>query len=156
MKKFLAGQHFATDGEVKSAVRRWLYSQQTDFFEQGILKLVPRWEKCVEKIGDYVENISSTISYLSMSTSSSFSSSLIASEASHTIFRAIFPVTRSLHPLQDQFSKDSAFPPFSHPFDSGSTGKTQSPHLSHFNPVRQAPSSSRSEHLSQLQRKNFE
>ncbi|KAG8230543.1 hypothetical protein J437_LFUL008366 [Ladona fulva] len=55
MKKFLAGQHFVRDGEVKSAVCRWLYSQQTDFFEQGILKLVPRWEKCVEKIGDYVE-----------------------------------------------------------------------------------------------------
>ena len=55
MKKFLAGQHFATDAEVKSGVRRWLYSRQTDFYEQGILKLVPRWEKCVEKIGDYVE-----------------------------------------------------------------------------------------------------
>lgn len=55
MKKFLAGQRFATDAEVKSAVRKWLYSNRTEFYEQGILKLVSRWEKCVEKVGDYVE-----------------------------------------------------------------------------------------------------
>lgn len=55
MKKFLAGKRFETDVEVKSAVRRWLHSNQTDFYEQGILKLVTRWEKCVEKVGDYVE-----------------------------------------------------------------------------------------------------
>ncbi|KAJ9601784.1 hypothetical protein L9F63_000076, partial [Diploptera punctata] len=38
-KKFLAGKRFETDVEVKSAVRRWLHSNQTDFYEQGILKL---------------------------------------------------------------------------------------------------------------------
>ncbi|KAJ9598528.1 hypothetical protein L9F63_010785, partial [Diploptera punctata] len=38
--KFLAGKRFETDVEVKSAVRRWLHSNQTDFYEQGILKLV--------------------------------------------------------------------------------------------------------------------
>ena len=55
MKEFLAGKRFETDAEVKSAVRRWLHSNQRDFYEQGILKLVTRWEKCVEKVGDYVE-----------------------------------------------------------------------------------------------------
>ncbi|KAJ9598719.1 hypothetical protein L9F63_010605 [Diploptera punctata] len=55
MKKFLAGKRFETDVEVKSAVRRRLHSNKTDFYEQGILKLVTRWEKCVEKVGDYVE-----------------------------------------------------------------------------------------------------
>ncbi|KAJ9584970.1 hypothetical protein L9F63_020686, partial [Diploptera punctata] len=39
-KKFLAGKRFETDMEVKSAVRRWLHSNQTDFYEQGILKLI--------------------------------------------------------------------------------------------------------------------
>ncbi|KAJ9601527.1 hypothetical protein L9F63_000270 [Diploptera punctata] len=55
MKKFLASKRFETDVEVKSAVRRWLHSNQTDYYKQGILKLVTRWEKCVEKVGDYVE-----------------------------------------------------------------------------------------------------
>ncbi|KAJ4443207.1 hypothetical protein ANN_04874 [Periplaneta americana] len=54
MKKFLVGHRFATDAEVQSIVRRWLYSNRTDFYEQGILKLVPRWEKYVEKLGAYV------------------------------------------------------------------------------------------------------
>ena len=55
MKKFLGSQRFKSDEEVKSVVRRWLYSQKTDFYEQGILKLVPRWEKCLERLGSYVE-----------------------------------------------------------------------------------------------------
>ena len=49
MKKFLAGHHFETDTQMRQAVRRWLYSNRTDFYEQSILKLVSRWEKCVEK-----------------------------------------------------------------------------------------------------------
>ncbi|KAJ4427817.1 hypothetical protein ANN_25545 [Periplaneta americana] len=55
MKKFLTGHRFATDAEVQSTVRKWLYSNRTDFYEQGILKLVPRWEKYVEKLGAYIE-----------------------------------------------------------------------------------------------------
>ncbi|KAJ4435131.1 hypothetical protein ANN_23707 [Periplaneta americana] len=56
LTKFLADHRFATDAEMQSTVRRWLgYSNRTDFYEQGILKLVPRWEKCVEKLGAYVE-----------------------------------------------------------------------------------------------------
>ncbi|KAJ9588227.1 hypothetical protein L9F63_018391 [Diploptera punctata] len=47
--------HYTPETKQASAVRRWLHSNQTDFYEQGILKLVTRWEKCVEKVGDYVE-----------------------------------------------------------------------------------------------------
>ncbi|KAJ9574254.1 hypothetical protein L9F63_026100 [Diploptera punctata] len=47
--------HYMPETKQASAVRSWLHSNQTDFYEQGILKLVTRWEKCVEKVGDYVE-----------------------------------------------------------------------------------------------------
>ncbi|KAJ9574703.1 hypothetical protein L9F63_008138 [Diploptera punctata] len=47
--------HYMPETKQASAVRRWLHSNQTDFYEQDILKLVTRWEKCVEKVGDYVE-----------------------------------------------------------------------------------------------------
>ncbi|KAJ9591468.1 hypothetical protein L9F63_002074 [Diploptera punctata] len=47
--------NYTPETKQASAVRRWLHSNQTDFYEQGILKLVTRWEKCVEKVGDYVE-----------------------------------------------------------------------------------------------------
>ncbi|KAJ9578724.1 hypothetical protein L9F63_005086 [Diploptera punctata] len=47
--------HYTPETKQASAVCRWLHSNQMDFYEQGILKLVTRWEKCVEKVGDYVE-----------------------------------------------------------------------------------------------------
>ncbi|KAG5326632.1 GVQW3 protein, partial [Pseudoatta argentina] len=36
-------------------VRNWLVTQPQSFYEQGINKLPNRWEKCVEREGDYVE-----------------------------------------------------------------------------------------------------
>lgn len=55
MKKFLGGQCFGSDEEVKSVVHRWLYAQKTEFYKRGVLNMVSRWEKCVERLGFNVE-----------------------------------------------------------------------------------------------------
>ncbi|KAJ4451286.1 hypothetical protein ANN_02747 [Periplaneta americana] len=51
MKKFLEGQCFGSDEEVKYVVRRWLYAKKTELYERGILNMVSRWGKCVERLG---------------------------------------------------------------------------------------------------------
>ena len=55
LKKFLAGQRFTSDDEVKAAVRQWFRSQTADFYCSGIAKLVLRWDKCLNGHVDYVE-----------------------------------------------------------------------------------------------------
>ena len=55
LKKFLAGQWFTCDDEVKAAVRQWFRSQMADFYRSGIAKLVLRWDKCLNRHGDYME-----------------------------------------------------------------------------------------------------
>ena len=40
LKKFLAGQRFTCDDEVKAAVRQWFRSQTADFYHSSIAKLV--------------------------------------------------------------------------------------------------------------------
>lgn len=55
LKRYLAGQRFTSDDDVMGHVRQWFRDQPTDFFRQGIEKLVPRWDRCAEKLGDYVE-----------------------------------------------------------------------------------------------------
>jgi hypothetical protein len=37
------------------AALEWLRMQEPDFCRDGTLKLVPRWEKCLGILGDYVE-----------------------------------------------------------------------------------------------------
>ncbi|KAJ4439329.1 hypothetical protein ANN_07451 [Periplaneta americana] len=54
LKKFLGGQRFDGDDEVKTAVREWFASQ---FYKEGIERLVPRLDKCLNNGGDYVEKI---------------------------------------------------------------------------------------------------
>jgi hypothetical protein len=53
LKRDLKGTHFTLDDEVKQAVT-WI-KQRTPEFIDGIHKLVLRWEKCIERQGDYVE-----------------------------------------------------------------------------------------------------
>ncbi|KAJ4444347.1 hypothetical protein ANN_06139 [Periplaneta americana] len=48
MKKFLGGQRFGSDEEVKSVVCRWLYAQKTEFYERGVLKSDTMEEICRE------------------------------------------------------------------------------------------------------------
>ena len=54
LKRDLKGTHFTSDDEVKQAVTSWI-KQRTEFFIDGMPKLVFHWEKCIERQGDYVE-----------------------------------------------------------------------------------------------------
>ena len=55
MKKMLGGQKFTSDTEVQSVVRQWLGQQPALFFASGIQKLVDRWDKCLNKLEQYIE-----------------------------------------------------------------------------------------------------
>ncbi|GBL96743.1 hypothetical protein AVEN_111872-1 [Araneus ventricosus] len=55
LKRFLSGQHFDDDEEVKDAVASWLTSQAAIFSDAGIQNLVSRYVKCLNALGDYVE-----------------------------------------------------------------------------------------------------
>jgi hypothetical protein len=55
LKKFLAGQRFNNDEDVKRAVQMWLSSQAATFYDEGIQKLVSRYDKCLNNGGNYVE-----------------------------------------------------------------------------------------------------
>ena len=55
LKKDLKGTHFTSDDEVKQAVTSWMKQRTPEFFVDGMRKLVLRWEKCIERQGDYVE-----------------------------------------------------------------------------------------------------
>ena len=49
LKKFLGGKRFDDDGGLEDAV------QAVAFYEKGIQKLVPRYDKCLNNGGEYVE-----------------------------------------------------------------------------------------------------
>jgi len=56
LKKFLGGKRFDDDDDdLKDAVQKLLTSQAAAFYEQGIQKLVPRYDKCLSNGGEYVE-----------------------------------------------------------------------------------------------------
>nr|CAH7761651.1 unnamed protein product [Callosobruchus chinensis] len=55
LKKHLGGQRLQDDKEVKTVVIQWLKSQAAVFYEEGIQKLVPRYDKCLNIHGNYVE-----------------------------------------------------------------------------------------------------
>ena len=55
LKRDLKGTHFTSDDEVKQAVTSWIKQRIPEFFIDGMRKLVLRWEKCIERQGDYVE-----------------------------------------------------------------------------------------------------
>ena len=54
LKKFLGSKRF-DDDDLKDAVQKWLTSQAAAFYEEGIQKLVPRYDKCLNNDGEYVE-----------------------------------------------------------------------------------------------------
>jgi hypothetical protein len=43
------------DSEVQSVVTRWLATQETDCYQQGLEELVLRYDKCLSYGGDYVK-----------------------------------------------------------------------------------------------------
>ena len=55
LKRDLKRTHFTSDDEVKQAVMLWIKQRTPEFFIDGMRKLVLRWEKCIERQGDYVE-----------------------------------------------------------------------------------------------------
>jgi hypothetical protein len=54
LKEYLRGQHFGSDEEVKSAVRKFFREQNSEFYKNGLKKLVYRWREWIEVEGDYV------------------------------------------------------------------------------------------------------
>ncbi|GFU93309.1 uncharacterized protein TNCV_1860401 [Trichonephila clavipes] len=55
LKKHLAGQRHSNDDETKTTVKQWLSNQVASFFDDGIQKLVPRYDKCLNSNENYVE-----------------------------------------------------------------------------------------------------
>jgi histone-lysine N-methyltransferase SETMAR len=55
LKEHVSGKRFASDQEVENETRNWLTNLDADFYAEGILKLVSRWDKCWNLFGDYVE-----------------------------------------------------------------------------------------------------
>lgn len=55
LKEFLGGKQFTNDEELQQAVTAWLKSLAADEYNIGIEKLVPRYNKCLDNNGDYVE-----------------------------------------------------------------------------------------------------
>jgi hypothetical protein len=51
LKRTLEGHRFTTNEDAEEAV----WTQATDFYQQGFLKLVERWDKCINVSGNYVE-----------------------------------------------------------------------------------------------------
>jgi hypothetical protein len=54
LKSFLGGRRFHDD-EVKEAVTTWFASQAAAFYDEGIQKLVQRYDKCLNNDGNYVK-----------------------------------------------------------------------------------------------------
>ena len=46
---------YARDGEVKTAVMKWLKEQSIKFYETGIHALIQRWNIAIERNGDNIE-----------------------------------------------------------------------------------------------------
>lgn len=56
VKKKLGSKRFKDDDELKAAVNDWLRAQSAEFFfKDGIGKLLPRYDKCLNLNGYYVE-----------------------------------------------------------------------------------------------------
>jgi hypothetical protein len=54
MKDWLRSQRFSNNEELMESVNTWLSSQTADFFDTGIRKLIPRYDKCLIFGGDCV------------------------------------------------------------------------------------------------------
>ncbi|GBM21104.1 hypothetical protein AVEN_200786-1 [Araneus ventricosus] len=53
--KHLSGTRFSSVSDVKTATENWLNGQGRDFCQAWLNKLVLRPDKCLNKVGDYVE-----------------------------------------------------------------------------------------------------
>ncbi|XP_035231573.1 histone-lysine N-methyltransferase SETMAR-like [Stegodyphus dumicola] len=55
LKQWLGGKRFQNDVELKEAVTTHFQSLAGTFYEEDIAKLVYRYDKCLNRHGDYVE-----------------------------------------------------------------------------------------------------
>ncbi|GFS21875.1 histone-lysine N-methyltransferase SETMAR [Elysia marginata] len=55
LKRELAGKRFDDDEELLDHVRKWLQNLEGSFFREGMYSMVRRWQKCVDRLGCYVE-----------------------------------------------------------------------------------------------------
>lgn len=55
LKQHLRGNRYGTIQEIGQVVNRWLRERPDGWFAAGIQKLTERWQRCVQKRGDYVE-----------------------------------------------------------------------------------------------------
>jgi hypothetical protein len=55
MENLLGSQRFDNNEDLIEGVKTWLSSQAADFFETGIQKLIPRYDKFLNSGGDFVE-----------------------------------------------------------------------------------------------------
>jgi hypothetical protein len=51
----LKGHHYDTDEAVQEAVQSWLRGAGTDFYRRGMFKILQRWQKCIDRDGDFVK-----------------------------------------------------------------------------------------------------
>ena len=55
LKKYLGGQHFSTDDEVKQAVLGWFSHTNKSFYAEAFQALIKRWDKCINVAGEHGE-----------------------------------------------------------------------------------------------------
>jgi len=55
VKDQLHGQCYETMEAIQKAVCQYLQTAGTEFYRRGIFKLSERWQKCVQRSGDYLE-----------------------------------------------------------------------------------------------------
>ncbi|UYV65430.1 hypothetical protein LAZ67_3004353 [Cordylochernes scorpioides] len=55
LKLHLGGKHFANDDELQAEANHWLRRQDTAWYNSGIKKLLQRYQKYLDRNGDYVE-----------------------------------------------------------------------------------------------------
>ena len=55
MKIWSATQGFSDNEELMEGVKTWLHTQAASLYEEGIQKLITRYDKCLHVYGDYVE-----------------------------------------------------------------------------------------------------
>ncbi|GBN21711.1 hypothetical protein AVEN_204706-1 [Araneus ventricosus] len=54
-KSALSGRHFRSKEELRQIVKNLLRSLDTDFYQDGFMKLISRYDKCINVGGEYVE-----------------------------------------------------------------------------------------------------
>jgi histone-lysine N-methyltransferase SETMAR len=55
LKRFLVAEQYSSNDVAKTAMQHWVKMLVADFFDEGIQKLVSRYDICLNLGGDYVE-----------------------------------------------------------------------------------------------------